>query len=143
MRRLIVLSVPLLLVASACELDGSEADADPLADADAVFEVSRPLVETEEPWGLVGASAEPNGKARVVISLDDPPEPSLTADIRTGDCSTPGTRQYLLNDVVDGHSETVVDVPLRELLDRGYLVWIGDFAEDGPLCGDFFGAEEN
>ncbi len=70
------------------------------------------------------------------------PKPTLAADIRTGDCSTSGTRQYPLN-VVDGQSDTVVDVPLRELLDRGYIVWIGDFAQDGPLCGDFFGAEEN
>jgi hypothetical protein len=145
MRRLVPAAVLLSVLAAGCSLGGDGDHGSAVEEADLVFELGRPFVETDEPRGLAGATSEGEEETRVVISLDDPPEPKMTASIRTGDClgSTGGSAIYPLNDVEDGKSETVVDVSLAELRDRGYIVWIGDFARDGPLCGDFFGAEEN
>jgi hypothetical protein len=143
MKRLVPAAALLLLLAAGCTLGGDGDGGSAVEDADLVVEIRRHLVESEEPLGLAGATSEGEKKTRVLISLEDPPEPTMTAEIHTGDCSTPGERAYVLNDVDGGESETVVDVALAELRDRGYIIWIGDFARNGPLCGDFFGAEEN
>lgn len=149
MTRLVPMALALILVPSGCTMGGSDGDQRSMVEeADFVFEVARPFLpkngEEPEPRGLAGASAEGAERTKVVISLDDPEAPVLKAEIRSGDClGSLGTPQYPLEEVVDGESESVVDVPLDELLRRGYVVFIGDWDSEGQLCGDFFGAEEN
>lgn len=136
-----------VLVCAGCSLTGSGGDAISPEEADVVFEIAESVGQTEdeaELRGLAGASAEGQTRTRVVISLDEPPQTPVNAEIRAGDCRGQlGSVHYDLDDVVDGESDTVVDAPLRELLDRGYIVFIGDWDREGQLCGDFFGAEEN
>jgi hypothetical protein len=146
MKRLIPVAVCVVLASVGCSLGGDDGEPNPVEDEDFVFDIVRPFITTEEePYGEAGASAEGEGKTRVVISLHDPPAGVLNADIRPGDClgSLGAAVHYDLEDVVDGESESVVDVPLEELLERGYVVFIGDWDREGQLCGDFFGAEEN
>lgn len=144
MGRLLPLAV---LVCAGCSLTGSSGDAISPEDADVVFEIVESVGQTEEEAelrGLAGASAEGENRTRVVVSLDEPPQEAINAEIRAGDCRGQlGSVHYDLDDIVDGKSETVVEAPLRELLDRGYVVFIGGWDREGQLCGDFFGAEEN
>lgn len=148
MRRLLVAAVSVLLLSSSCSLGGGGKQQSAVEQADYVFAVARPFLkkngEEPEPRGLAGASAVGDRQTRVVISLDDPEARVLNAEIRSGDClGSLGNPVYPLEDVVDGESESVVDVQLEELLERGYVVFIGDWDSEGQLCGDFFGAEEN
>lgn len=112
-----------------------------------MFEIVESVGQTEEEAalrGMAGASADGESRTRVVISLDEATQGPINADIRAGDCRGQlGSVHYALDDVVGGKSDTLVDVPLQELLDRGYVVFIGDWDREGQLCGDFFGAEEN
>jgi hypothetical protein len=144
MRRLLLLAV---LLCTGCSLTGSDGDAISPEESDAMFEIVESVGQTEEEAelrGMAGASAEGEDKTRVVVSLDEPPQGAINAEIRAGDCRGQlGSVHYDLEDVVDGESSTVVDAPLQELLERGYVVFIGDWDREGQLCGDFFGAEEN
>jgi hypothetical protein len=56
------------------------------------------------------------GKTRVLLSVDNEPEQaSQPAHIHTGSCPTPGAVKYPLNDVIDGLSDTILDVSYTEL----------------------------
>jgi hypothetical protein len=101
-----------------------------------------------EAGARAGLSALGRGKTRVVIEMDGDFEPLLRAEIRYGNCDVvTSARVYLLNDVKQGKSETVLDVPLRELrAGSGYLILIRRLNEPGDftgLCGDLALAEEN
>ncbi|KKR32712.1 MAG: Cu-zn Superoxide dismutase, partial [Candidatus Falkowbacteria bacterium GW2011_GWF2_39_8] len=55
-------------------------------------------------------------QVRVKIELDQAPNTSQPAHIHTGSCPDPGDIVYSLNDVVNGRSETVVNVSLEDLM---------------------------
>lgn len=54
-------------------------------------------------------------QTNVVINLDVPSDVPQPAHIHSGACPTPGDIVYPLTDVVDGSSETVLDVELTAL----------------------------
>ncbi|MBI4136976.1 CHRD domain-containing protein [Candidatus Roizmanbacteria bacterium] len=58
---------------------------------------------------------EEEGQVTVVISLTGAPETAQPAHIHTGSCPTPGGVVYPLTNVVNGMSETVIDVTMAEL----------------------------
>ena len=143
--------VALLTVPPGCDLAG---DDDKSAVDEAQFVVDE-FVTTglqqpgEEEGTRAGVSAHPGGKSRVVIDVRDPSDPLLRAEIRSGNCDavTSGS-DYLLDDVRQGESNTVVDVPLLELLEGGpgYTIMIqrlNPVNEFTGLCGDIALAEEN
>jgi hypothetical protein len=102
----------------------------------------------EEEGARAGLSALGPRKTRVVIEMDGDFEPLLRAEIRNGNCDVvTSARVYLLNDVKQGKSDTVLDESLRELrAGPGYLILIRRLNEPSDfagLCGDIAFAEEN
>ena len=66
--------------------------------------------------------SEVNGKTRVVVSASGAPAgASQPMHIHVGSCPTPGAVKYPLNNLVNGTSETMVDVSLEKLLSEGPL----------------------
>lgn len=59
-------------------------------------------------------------KARVIINLDLG-RGSQPAHVHYGVCPQTGVIKYVLNDLIDGSSETVLDVPMRELVASGSM----------------------
>lgn len=60
---------------------------------------------------------EINGKATVVITLNgQPKDVEEPAHIHIGSCQTLGDPKYTLNSVKNGSSETILEVPLSEVL---------------------------
>lgn len=60
---------------------------------------------------------EINGKATVVITLNgQPKDVEEPAHIHIGSCQTLGDQKYALNPVKNGSSETILEVPLSEVL---------------------------
>ena len=101
----------------------------------------------EEEGARAGLSALGRRKTKVVIEMDGDFEPLLGAEIRYGNCDVvTSSRVYLLNDVKQGKSETVVDESLQELRGGpGYLILIRRLSEPSEfagLCGDIALAEE-
>lgn len=57
-----------------------------------------------------------DGKTRVFITLNNPPKNTpQPAHIHIGSCPGVGEVKYPLSDVVEGHSETLINVDLNEL----------------------------
>jgi cytoskeletal protein RodZ len=57
-----------------------------------------------------------SGKTRVVLSMDNSPaDASQPAHIHAGSCPTPGAVKYPLNPVVDGLSDTILEVAYADL----------------------------
>lgn len=56
-----------------------------------------------------------NGKVTVTVSISpgksNDPQPAF---LQSGDCNTPGETKYNLNSVIDGNSQTVLEVSLSE-----------------------------
>jgi hypothetical protein len=144
--RSVVLVMLLAIGVAGCDLGDGNGDESAVDKAQFVTEVAQPFQEDLVPLGRVGLSREGGSKTRIAIELDDPPEPILRAGIRRGSCgSTIGAGVvYPLEDVEDGESETVLDVPLRELRLGGYIVIIHPLAQTtvGGTCGDLTSAEE-
>jgi hypothetical protein len=67
---------------------------------------------------------EENGQTRVVIDINAPEEEDIEqpAHIHAGTCDDLGGVEYPLDNVVDGSSETVVDVSLEDLMSGVYAV---------------------
>ena len=142
----------LVVVISGCDLGGGDSGRSAVDEAQLVVEE---FVTTglQEPGGeegtRAGLSAVPGDKARVVIEMSDPSDPILRAEIRQGNCdAVTSSSAYLLDDVEEGESDTVLDVPLQELHEGGpgYTIMIrplNPLNEFTGLCGDLALAEEN
>jgi hypothetical protein len=87
--------------------------------------------------GLVGLSAERGGKTRIAVQVIDPPSSRLKAEIRRGGCGGPIFTgiEYPLEDVREGESETVLDVPLDHLRRFGYIVLVRKESDDPSMSG--------
>ncbi|KKQ62056.1 MAG: Cu-zn Superoxide dismutase [Parcubacteria group bacterium GW2011_GWE2_38_18] len=83
---------------------------------------------------------EEGNQVRVKIELDQAPNYGQPAHIHTGSCPNPGDIVYSLNDVVNGKSETVVNVSLEDLMGQLPLaVNVHKSAEEDNVnvsCGD-------
>jgi hypothetical protein len=144
--------VALLAVIVGCDLSGGGNRKSAVDEAQFVVEelVSTGLQEPGGEEGIrAGVSARPGGKTRVVIEMREQPDPLLRAEIRQGSCdAVTSSSVFLLNDVKHGKSSTVLDVPLRELLEggQGYTILVHQLValnEFTGLCGDLALAEEN
>jgi hypothetical protein len=117
---------------------GDDEEAQPFADANFVVDLGR-NDQPDNRYGVVGLTREAGGRTRVSIEFFDPPTPRQQAEIRRGDCSTIDLAvTYRLSPLVDGKSETVVEVPLAQLR-RGYMVMVHEVAAEqrlGTFCGD-------
>jgi hypothetical protein len=148
--RAIVLAT-LLMVQMGCDLGGGGVDKSAVDEAQVVVDefVSYHQQPGEEELGArAGLSAVGRRKTRVVIEMDGDFEPLLRAEIRNGNCDVvTSARVYLLNDVKQGKSATVLDESLGELrAGAGYLILIrrlNEPSEFAGLCGDLALAEEN
>jgi hypothetical protein len=81
----------------------------------------------DEEEGRVGLSAAGSRRTRIAIEIDDPSASRQRWEIRTGTCPPIGPWggvQYEPRHLVDGESEAVVPVPLRELVEFGYVLFI-------------------
>ena len=142
----------LVVVISGCDLGGGDSGKSAVDEAEFVVHefVTTGLQQPgAEEGARAGVSARPGGKTHVVVEVRDPSDPLLRAEIRSGNCDavTSGS-DYLLSDVRQGESNTVLDVPLRELLEGGpgYTIMIHRLHpvnEFTGLCGDLALAEEN
>lgn len=142
--------VALLTVLPGCDLGGGD-DKSAVDEAQFVVDEFVPKAQQpveEEENARAGLSAL-GRKTRVVIEMDADSEPLLRAEIRYGNCDVvTGGAVYRLNDVKQGKSETVLDVPLRELREGGYGYFIMIRRLNEPtdftgLCGDIALAEES
>jgi hypothetical protein len=134
------------LVLAGCSFGGGDGNGSSVDEADYVAEIVRPFFDNDETFGMVGLSAEGPDKTRIAVELDDPPQPRMRTEVRRGGCmSSIGSADYLLNDLEDGFSETVIDVALPELRQLGYTVFIRRLETQNlvGLCADVFTAEEN
>ena len=148
--RAVVLAA-LVVVISGCDLGGGGGDKSAVDEAQFLVEEfvsyhQEPGVE--ELGARAGLSAIERRKTRVVIEMDGDFEPLLRAEIRNGNCDVvTSARVYLLNDVKQGKSDTVLDESLGELrAGAGYLILIrrlNEPSEFAGLCGDLALAEEN
>ena len=80
-------------------------------------------------------------QTRVTIQLSNPPAGTpQPAHIHPGTCANLDPRpQYPLNNVVDGRSETVVDVPLADLLTGNFAINVHKSGQEIAVyvaCGD-------
>ena len=60
-------------------------------------------------------------KTRVVINLEQSGNASEPAHIHYGVCPKPGAIKYALNDLVKGDSETLLNVPIEEIVASGSM----------------------
>lgn len=79
-------------------------------------------------------------KTKVIINLSGEKSASEPAHVHFGVCPKPGAIKYVLNDVVNGSSETELDVPIEELVASGSMAInvhksIDDYATV-VSCGD-------
>ena len=83
------------------------------------------------------------GSTRVVIDLQNAPSEPQPAHIHAGGCADLDPNPaYGLANVVDGRSETTVDVPLAKLQDKAYAVNVHKSASEAQVyvaCGDIGG----
>jgi hypothetical protein len=122
-----------VVTCSACTLAGDDDQA--TIDADFVAELVRLGAERSE--GTVGLSAEPGGKTRIEIVLLEPAT-GQEVEIGQGTCEVRhGGAIYVMPKLVEGRSQRVVDVPVRDLRRAGYHVLVHDAAGIGGVCGDF------
>jgi hypothetical protein len=143
--------VALSAVLAGCDLGGGGNEKSAVDEAQVVVEEFVPKFQQPgeaEEGARAGLSALGRRQTRVVIEMDGDFEPLLRAEIRYGNCDVvTSARVYLLNDVKQGKSETVVDVPLGELREgSGYLILVrrlNEPSEFAGLCGDIALAEEN
>jgi hypothetical protein len=93
----------------------------------------------DEQYGVVGL-VRAGEKTRVLIEVVDPPSDQQSAEIRRGNCHVlDGATVYRLKTVVEGSSETIVDVPLSHLRRTGYAVLVGvPSPHIASLCGDLY-----
>jgi len=144
-----VVLVALAAVLAGCDLGGGGNGNSAVDEAQVVVEEFVPKFQHPQKEGArAGLSALGRRQTRVAIEMDGDFEPLLRAEIRYGNCDVvTSARVYLLNDVKQGKSETVVDVPLGELREgSGYLILIrrlNESSEFAGLCGDIALAEEN
>lgn len=124
-----------LILTAGCDVGGGN-------DGGSVSHFGRPdfvvYMGADEDAGRIGLSAAGKDRTRLVIEVSDPPGSRQRAEIRTGACPPDGpwglAVEYLLEDIVDGESETVVAAPLRALRLGGYLV----FVHQGPVADNNF-----
>ena len=96
--------------------------------------------------GSVTMTAD-NGSTTVSIELDGAPEDGVhPVHIHEGTCDDLGDVAYPLEDVVDGQSESTVDVELSNLLGGGYAINVHLSAEEMATwvaCGNVPEAQED
>lgn len=104
--------------------DGEEDENEKMEEEDEQMikdEDEEPLVITLSPQNDSGESGtatlkQENGKTKVVVDLDSAPSSAQPAHIHTGSCADLGGVKYPLISPVDGESETLLDVPLTQLV---------------------------
>lgn len=125
-----------LLLSPGCDVGGGNGGGSP---NEPEIDFGRPdfvvSIGEDEEAGRVGLSAAGQRRSRLVIEVNDPPASRQRAELRIGRCPPEGPwsgPQYLLEDLRNGQSENVVDVPLRALRLDGYLV----FVFPGPVANN-------
>ena len=79
--------------------------------------ISLSAQNNSEQSGTATLMAQTNAQTKVVILVDDwKPGVAQPAHIHVGSCPTPGAVKYSLNNVVNGRSETMVNVTMDVLL---------------------------
>lgn len=118
---LIVGAIGILLIAGFLYLQStSQTQAPTTVDqADVMMEEKQLVVNLSEQndSGEVGVATltEKDGKVTVSLVVDGYQPNAQPAHIHTGACPSPGAVIYPLTNVVDGNSETVLDVTLADL----------------------------
>ena len=81
-----------------------------------------------------------DGKTKVSIELAGAPANTpQPAHIHVGECKNPGVVKYPLSNVVDGKSESVLDVPLNDLRGPQYVINVHKSAKEAKVyvsCGE-------
>ena len=160
MRKTIALGLALVALAAACGSDDDEDDAagattaltdTGLTDTDDLAEDAEDLLEgaltldlqEQNDSGITGEvefSPTSEGEVEVEIELDGSEGGPHPAHIHPGSCADlDPTPAFPLTDVVDGRSETTVDVDISELTAQEYAVNVHESAENADVyvaCAD-------
>jgi hypothetical protein len=144
------------VAATLLALAGCGGDENIVERSDFILELENALDEhLDEPtiFGQAGLTPTGDDQTRIAIRLDEPFEPA-EAEIHRGGCVpfSRGLSVYRLGEVEDRELEAVVDAPLRELREGGYVLVVrGPLPTGGRLgrdeeppkgvCGDFASVE--
>jgi hypothetical protein len=95
-----------------------------VADAQGQSAVRIPLKALNDSGEIGAAVLESTGDStRIAITLqNEPADARQPANIHSGDCGAVAAIRYPLHDVRGGRSTTVIDVPLQQLVDTGYVI---------------------
>jgi hypothetical protein len=80
-----------------------------------------------------------NGKVKVTVNLSNPSADPQPAHIHFGSCANIGQVKYPLNNVVNGHSETLLDISIHELHLGNFSLNVHKSAKEANVytaCGD-------
>ena len=91
------------------------------------FQVGQAVVESIE------------GGTRVTVDVEPPGDAAQPMHIHFGDCADVGDVFFPLENVVRGHSETLIEMPIDEVVMSGRLVNVHRSYEDFPTytaCGE-------
>lgn len=143
MRRLALVALASIALGG-CDFGGEEEKSE-LQGAEYVANLDdRTTEDPDDDLGGVGMTAE-GQKTRITISVRNPRVPRQQAEIRQGNCDVLGMAvAYPLRHVENGTSQTVIDVPLRDLRRAGYVVTVHDVASEarlGSVCADLAKAQ--
>ncbi len=77
-------------------------------------------------------------QTRVAIQLIGDPDENWSAVLRSGSCANPGEVRFELNEVSDGRSETLFDLPAGEVIGGSFLIAVLSPDEPGDMvaCGN-------
>lgn len=87
--------------------------------------------------GMAALIPAADGSTRVRLDLSGPPDTAFVTTIVVGTCSSPGEARFTLNPVSSGRSDTVIPIPLQELLNGKFSVRTAQAGDSTDLsCGE-------
>jgi hypothetical protein len=137
----LALTMATLALLGGCDLGGDDSsDASRIDDAQLLVGLGN-----DGAAGTVGLTDQ-GGRTWIALSVKDA-DATMRAEIRRGLCFQQiDSVEYVLNDLKDGKSETIIDLPLREVTNpsSSYIVMVlplsGKFT--GSTCGNLSDAIE-